>query len=157
MRSRRRFRRPKKAFRLFLITVALGGLGAYFNEKRISEKFPAPAALADDPLLSEKRVGHILNGDQTGGGHRYGEGAPCKSEFPQNWNDDKILGTIETIAANDNLNWQRQQNGYYVAEKMEDGVKVRVVLDDKRQNIITGYPVNTPRNPCPPANDNFNR
>ena len=82
----------------------------------------------------KKRAGHILNGDQTGGGHRYGEGAPCKSEFPQNWNDDKILGTIETIAANDNLNWQRQQNVRGGREVTDELVLEQLVSRDASQS-----------------------
>lgn len=103
-------------------------------------------------ILSEKRVAHILYGDMTGGGHRYGAGKPCKSEFPQSWNDEKIIDVTRKIAANDNLSWERQGNGYYVVENFVDSVKVRVVKGPKKQRVITAYPVNVARNPCP-AND----
>ncbi|MEZ5901772.1 MAG: hypothetical protein R3D88_00495 [Alphaproteobacteria bacterium] len=60
---------------------------------------------------------------------------------------------MELIAANDNLNWEQQRNGYYVTEQPVGTVKVRVVKDRDGKNVVTAYPTNTPRNPCP-ANDN---
>jgi hypothetical protein len=106
--------------------------------------------------ISPQREQHILYGDATGGGHKFGVGKPCKSEFPQDWNDDKIIGTIERIAANDNLFWKEQDNGYYAAEQSVEGVKIRVILDKQRDDVVTGYPVNRKRNRCgpAPANDN---
>ena len=107
------------------------------------------------PRLSAARQTHILYGDRNGGGHKAGLGKPCKSEFPDGWGDGKIVDTVLKVAANDNLRWKEQDNGYYVAEQPVDGVRVRVVLDKERDDIITAYPVNVPRNPCTaPANDN---
>ena len=97
---------------------------------------------------------HILYGDHKGGGHIYGAGKACKSEFPEDWDSNKILETTARIAANDNLDWDKQRNGYYVSEQMIDEVRVRVVLGRERRNVITAYPTNRPRNPCP-ANDNY--
>jgi filamentous hemagglutinin len=125
------------------------GIAAYYAAHNT---VPAPST---DPLLSHARESHILFGDDTGGGHKYGVGKPCKSEFPAEWSDEDIITAIQNIAANDNLSWKKGENGYYVAEKEINTLKIRVVLDGARQNIITGYPVNVPRNPCPaPANDN---
>ncbi len=116
--------------------------------------YVAPSEIKNrDIALSERRAQHILYGDERGGGHMFGTGAPCKSEFPADWGSHRILEATKQIAANDNLDWERQGNGYYVAEKLEDGVKIRVVLDGQKRNIITSYPTNTKRNPCP-ANDN---
>lgn len=108
------------------------------------------------PQLTEKRREHMLHGDRTGGGHLHGTGAPCKSEFPASWNEDKIVTTVMQMAANDNLGWQQQKNGNYVAEANEGQVRVRVVLNSNRTQIITAYPVNMPLNPCNrgAANDN---
>jgi hypothetical protein len=109
----------------------------------------APAVLTD-----ARRV-HILYGDQSGGGHLSGVGKPCKSEFPSDWTEEKITRTVEQIAANDNLNWKRQENGYYTVNRMVEDVRVRVVVDRRKNEIVTAYPVNIGRNPCPaPANDN---
>lgn len=102
------------------------------------------------PGLSKSRINHILYGDATGGGHKFGTGAPCKSEFPASWNDTDIIDTVKTMAANDNLDWKQQDNGYYVAEQnASDGTRVRVVLDREGDDVITAYPVNTRRNACP--------
>jgi hypothetical protein len=113
------------------------------------------------PQISESRAQHILYGDKTGGGHKYGVGIPCKTEFPADWGDDDILSNLSDIAANDNLTWREEPNGYHVAEDVRGTLKIRVVLGPKKQQVITGYPVNLPRNPCPsrdsrrtPANDN---
>lgn len=111
-----------------------------------------------DPVITDSRAQHILYGDESGGGHKYGVGVPCKTEFPADWDDDDILSTLETIAANDNLTWREEPNGYHVAEDVRGTLKIRVVLGPEKQKIITGYPINLPRNPCPsrqtPANDN---
>lgn len=114
---------------------------------------PQQAAYSSDaPILSERAKEHLLYGDGSGGGHRHSVGTPCKTEFPSYWDETKILDTVEMIAANDNLNWRREGNGYDVAEDMQDGVEVRVVIDPQRNEIVTAYPTNLPRNPCP-AND----
>ena len=123
------------------------------------DKFPEPVQSfldgysAEDIELSAQRREHILFGDETGGGHKYGMGKPCKSEFPESWDNEKIIRVTKKIAANDNANWRQENNGYYVAEVLEDDVKVRVVLGPEKRKIITSYPTNRPRNPCP-ANDN---
>ncbi len=98
--------------------------------------------------LTPERAQHILYGDATGGGHIYGANKPCKSEFPQDWDADEIIDTVTHIAANDNLPWQQESNGYYTAETTHENVKVRVVLGAEKKNIITAYPLNTSRNAC---------
>ncbi len=108
----------------------------------------------DAARISPQRREHILYGDVTGGGHKHGVGAPCKSEFPKHWDDDTIIKEIEMIAANDNLNWEEQRNGYYVTEQKVGTVKVRVVKARNGNDVITAYPTNVKRNPCPAANDN---
>ncbi len=107
------------------------------------------------PTLSAQRQEHILHGDATGGGHMHGMNRPCKSEFPVNWSEQDIISTITAEAANDNLPWQQQANGNYVADAVDHGVKIRLVLSSDRTQIITAYPLDRARNPCPhPANDN---
>lgn len=123
---------------------------AQFNPERPSDYNTYGAR---DVVLSDHRAQHILYGDARGGGHKYGIGAPCKSEFPRDWDEGRILDVTKRIAANDNLNWREEYNGYYVTETMEDDVRVRVVLGREKRKIITAYPTNMPRNPCP-ANDN---
>ncbi len=111
---------------------------------------------ASGPIeLPETRRTHILYGDRTGGGHLFGVGKPCKSEFPKDWSSDDIVEIVQGIAANDNLNWKMQKNGYSVVEQTVNSIKVRVVVNKAENEIVTAYPVNVKRNPCPrPANDN---
>lgn len=112
------------------------------------------------PVLSAQATQHLLYGDQRGGGHLHGVGKPCKSEFPQDWDKDEVITYVKKVAANDNLDWKEQNNGYYVAEQMVENTRVRVVLNQTRTKIVTAYPTNVKRNPCPannnrkPANDN---
>lgn len=108
-------------------------------------------------IISENRRAHILQGDSKGGGHAFGAGRPCKSEFPKEWSNDEIITHVQSIAANDNLDWEKQDNGYYTAIKTVENVRVRVVLNRDKDDVVTAYPLNTGRNPCPPrtpANDN---
>lgn len=101
-----------------------------------------------------KTENHILYGDEHGGGgHLHGLGKPCKSEFPANWDSQKILDTTKTIAANDNLDWRKEESGYRVAITTQDGLNIRVVENGKTREIVTAYPTNVPRN-LGPANDN---
>ncbi len=112
-----------------------------------------------DIRLTDQRRVHILYGDKTGGGHMHGVGKPCKTEFPKDWDAQEVIQNVKAIAANDNLNWKKQSNGYYVAEQAMNGVTIKVVLSREKDSIITAYPVDTPKNDCPvrrPANDNFN-
>ena len=127
------------------------------EEEKLAETEPAAAAILQEDfneasLVSDERRQHILFGDASGGGHLYGVGKPCKSEFPEYWSEDAIIKEIELIAANDNLSWRQEDNGYYVTEENVGNVRVRVVKNRDNTQVITGYPVNVERNPCP-AND----
>lgn len=118
---------------------------------------PLPASA---PVLDSYAEQHLLYGDKRGGGHLHGAGKACKSEFPESWNREDVINHVKNVAANDNLDWEKQPNGYYVAEEMVEDIRVRVVLNQTRTKIITSYPTNVERNPCPrgsnkiPANDN---
>lgn len=140
---------------LFIILLALFGWGGlpltglwdYFNHETPAQK--------REVIITTQAQKHILYGDDRGGGHKYGIGKPCKSEFPQDWDNEKILKTIRVMAANDNLTWKEQKNGYYVSEQIRDDVQVRVVLNRDKDSVVTAYPVKVKRNPCPAAaNDN---
>lgn len=149
---------------LVVITAAPGLLGqlAKVRPQQISDRLigitngamttiPGPEAA---PQLDARHRQHLLYGDAHGGGHLHGTGSPCKSEFPAGWSADDIIGTVTAAAANDNLPWRHQANGYDVADTVEKGVKIRIVVNRPRGEIITAYPLDTPRNPCPAANDN---
>lgn len=102
---------------------------------------------------------HILDGDETGGGHRHGTGKPGKSEFPKDWSDAKILHEISDVATDPNSKWTQQtgspgakftKSGKPVRWKVEgtrDGVDITVIVEPDGRGIITGFPTNTPPNP----------
>lgn len=155
--------RQNKALKLFISTILLIGLIAFYGgefEKSApttsgQENTPEKQIIEKSFSLSKRAKTHILYGDQSGGGHMHGIGKPCKSEFPKDWDENEIVETVEKIAANDNLNWRQQDNGYYITNKNENGLKIRVVLNPDKTEVITAYPLNVKRNPCPgAANDN---
>ncbi len=106
------------------------------------------------PHISQQAKIHILYGDETGGAHFHTVTTPCKSLFPKSWGPDKIIQVTEKIAANDNLEWAQFKSGKMYAQDLEEGILVRVVMDAEREFVITSYPLNADRNPCP--NDNIN-
>lgn len=157
--------RQNKALKYFISSVLLLLLIAYYNGE--FDQFAPEATQTEvaydgsyDFTLSKRAKKHILYGDHSGGGHKFGVGKACKSEFPETWNDEKIISVVERIASNDNANWEKQDNGYFVTETNENGVNIRVVLGRDKDEVVTAYPTNLRRNPCPPkpSNDNtYNR
>lgn len=114
-------------------------------------------AYKETVTLSDTALHHILEGDSHGGGHRHGQGAACKSEFPAGWDDAKIATVIRSAANNNSMGWKKADNGYYTADTFVDGLRLRIVTDREGDDVVTAYPLDTPRNPCParaPANDN---
>lgn len=93
---------------------------------------------------------HILDGDPTAGagGHRPGTGIPGKTEFPPGWSDDRIIDAVEDVARDPGSKRRKGSRGRTMAEGRRDGVDIRVVIEADGR-IVTGYPVNTPRNPGP--------
>ena len=175
-----KFLKSRKTLLVAIIVAALGWAGYQVTDQQVNKVIdmvvvgdPVSAENISDAPLTEKpaeqvrikedfknashispeRREHILHGDITGGGHLHGTGAPCKSEFPKHWGEETIIKEVEMIAANDNLNWEQQRNGYYVTEQNVGTVKVRVVKARNGEDVITSYPTNVQRNPCP-ANDN---
>ena len=137
---------------IIIVALLILGLGYYAFYNNYKDNL-APKSY-QNIKISDEQAQHILYGDERGGGHKYGVGIPCKTEFPADWTDQHILSTIHTIAANDNLTWRKESNGYHVAEDFRGDIKIRVVLGPQKQKVITAYPTNLPRNPCPAANNN---
>lgn len=98
-------------------------------------------------LSSSSRRTHILHGDATGGGHLY-PGLAGKSPFPQSWSGDRILHEISDIAT-DPAAWRNAigQGNRTVLTGTRGGVDIRVIVDTRTGQIISGYPTNIPRNP----------
>ncbi|NQZ14201.1 MAG: EndoU domain-containing protein [Alphaproteobacteria bacterium] len=162
-------RKGKKAIIVALLVALLGWAGINVSEQQVSQAVdlvineterrvaPAPTEQVKESFekasaITPQRRTHILYGDATGGGHLHGTGKPCKSEFPANWDESTIIKEVELIASNDNLDWEQQRNGYHVTEQKVGTVNVRVVKGRENKQVITAYPTNVPRNPCP-AND----
>lgn len=154
-------RRRIALFAFAALAIAVAGGAAFLTTQQRADDIAQIAmlepatGLAKTAGLPGDRKAHIL------GNHKHGAGVSCKSEFPAGWSDEKIFSTLQAMAANDNMPWEHEDNGYDVAEQDVDGLKVRVVLNREENVIVTGYPVNVERNPCPssrsrrmaPAND----
>lgn len=119
-----------------------------------------PVGLADDiaskdavNLVSPGHTKHILFGDATGGGHKFGISRLFngKNKFPRNWSDQKILHAISEVATDPKSRWIQQtgrpgalytKGGTHVKFKVEgifDGVKIRAIV--KGSDIITAFPI----------------
>jgi RHS repeat-associated protein len=98
-------------------------------------------------LASDARTIHVLYGDATGGGHLW-PGLPRKTPFPKSWSAGQIMHAISDIST-DPAAWENavQQGSQTVLYGTRDGVKIKVVVDVGADEIITGTPVNLPRNP----------
>ncbi|MEY8040096.1 EndoU domain-containing protein [Saccharopolyspora cebuensis] len=95
--------------------------------------------LAD--ISAQPRRNYILDGDGLGGGgHAAGTGLPNKMEFPETWDDDRIITSIEDVAKRPDRPPELQANGRWRSEGTRHGVDIRVVLDTSGQ-IRTAHPV----------------
>jgi hypothetical protein len=85
---------------------------------------PAPDSLS----LPPERADHILDGDPWGGGHRHGTGRPAKTEFPADWDDERILGRIMDVARAPDVQPVMQPNRRWRVRGERDGVGITVIL-----------------------------
>lgn len=100
---------------------------------------------AEDIGVSPERTTHILDGDESGGGHRHGTGNPGKTEFPASWDDKKIIDTVVDVAHRPDLPPKHQEwNDRWVARGTRDDVEVVVVIE-RDGGIWTSWP--TPDSP----------
>ena len=88
--------------------------------------------------MPPERAIHILDGDATGGGHRYGTGIPGKTEFPASWDDDKILDAV-TLVARSPENVHQQWNQRWKARGEFDNVRTTVIIEPDG-TIWTAWP-----------------
>ncbi|MEV5544366.1 EndoU domain-containing protein [Saccharopolyspora shandongensis] len=99
---------------------------------------PNPA----DIHLPELEGIHLLDGgaDDTGG-HFYGTGIPFKTEFPESWDDAKILESVEDVAKNpDSPPVLSDRSGNYRVRGTRDGVEIEGYVTPEGQ-VKTGFPV----------------
>ena len=94
----------------------------------------------------EDRRRHILDGDASGGGHRYGTGHLGKTEFPATWDDDTVSAAIESVANDSGSERRLRWNGRTDVRGMRHGVEIRVIVDADGVTIRTAHPTNLPLN-----------
>ena len=96
----------------------------------------------DTLRVSPERRVHILDGDADGdgGGHRHGVGKPGKTEFPANWDDEKVIATVLDVARKPDKPPTRQDwNDTWLCAATRDNVEVTAVIE-RSGDILTGWP-----------------
>jgi Bacterial EndoU nuclease len=86
---------------------------------------PAPDSLR----LPPERAAHILDGDRWGGGHRHGTGRPGKTEFPADWDDERIIRQIVDVARFPADRPALQANHRWRVRGERDGVAITLVVN----------------------------
>jgi hypothetical protein len=92
--------------------------------------------------VSPERRMHILDGDADGGGggHRHGVGKPGKTEFPANWDDEKVIATVLDVARKpDKPPTHQDWNDTWLCAGTRDNVEVTAVTE-RSGDILTGWP-----------------
>ncbi|MFE9577211.1 EndoU domain-containing protein [Nocardia sp. NPDC006044] len=133
------------AMKVFVDEVADGALGSEWGKVQ--------GTVPDGISITQGRRIHILDGDgdEDGGGHAPGVGAPGKTEFPDTdtWTDDHIIDSVLDVARNPDQTPVLQDNGRWKVSGTRDGVLIEVIVNSDG-SIRTGYPVSGPgvvRNP----------
>jgi hypothetical protein len=93
--------------------------------------------------LLPSREQHILHGDlddETSGGHLHGTGRPGKTEFPEGWDEDRVVDNVQQAARHPDRVVPRPGNaGGWEAHARVDGVDITVILN-KDGSIWSAYP-----------------
>lgn len=93
--------------------------------------------------IPDDRAGHILIGDATGGGHRYGTGKAGKTEFPRDWTDQEILDAILDVAANGRADRPARRPNELVIVGEVRGVVIEAVVKPNGE-VRTAWPKSGP-------------
>jgi len=79
--------------------------------------------------------------------HRYWTWRSWKTEFPQNWSDDKIINTINGIISDSNsrkvIQWTNRIQIFWT----KDWIDLKIIVDVSLNKVVTWFPLNTPKNP----------
>jgi RHS repeat-associated protein len=96
----------------------------------------------DRVVVTPKQRTHILDGDETGGGHGPGRGGYGKTEFPEDMTDDEIIEEIEDIA-NDPYaeRYPPQDNGNIPIRGEVGGKPTIVIVDPTTNTVVTAFPL----------------
>jgi hypothetical protein len=90
--------------------------------------------------ITPERIVHVLEGDSTGGGHRHGTGKPGKTEFPAEWNDEKIIdNTLDVARKPDKPPVRQDRNDTWLCSGTRANVEVSVVVA-RSGEIVSGWP-----------------
>jgi hypothetical protein len=97
--------------------------------------------------LTNGRSGHIL------ANHRAGAGKLGKTEFPANWDDQRIVHQVSDIANDPNLTRQVDSRGTPSVTGTRDGIDITVTFfpdnHARAGKISSAYPTNLPAYPRP--------
>lgn len=111
-----------------------------------SELAKAKAAMTRLGEITMNRRIHILDGDpgnEKSGGHAYGTGRPGKTEYPESWDDDKIIDHTVDVANRPGAAPELQANGRWRCHGTREQVDMRVILDSDG-SIRTSHPLSGP-------------
>ena len=102
----------------------------------------------DTPIdLTNGRSGHIL------ANHRAGAGKAGKTEFPSNWDDQRIIHQVSDISTDPTLIRQVDNRGTPYVSGTRDGIDITVTFfpdsHPRAGQISSAYPTNVPANPRP--------
>lgn len=105
------------------------------SSERASRDLSRATASADyardgDIRVTPGRRAHILEGDETGGGHRHGIGQPGRTEFPKEWDDRSIIDAVLAVAREPDQVPERQNwNGRWRVNGKHDGVEIVAIVE----------------------------
>lgn len=82
---------------------------------------------------------HVLDGDDSGGGHRHGTGIAGKTEFPARWGDGLARAYVLDVARHPDVIEKHQNNGRWRVNGQRDGVIVVAIVEPSGM-VVTGWP-----------------
>jgi hypothetical protein len=135
-----------------VVGSAWGGLRLLQSLKRIASPAVKAAQEATN-LASARRTRHILYGDETGGGHKFGllRLFNGKTKFPAAWSEREIMNAVSEVATSPSSTWVQQSGragailtraGAPVKWKVEgvfNGIRIRVIVQG--DDIVTAFPI----------------
>ena len=106
-------------------------------------------------LASPERTRHILYGDGTGGGHKFGFSRlfSGKTKFPATWSEEKIMTAVSDIATDPSLAWKQLtgvkgtwytrsgRSARFSVDGVRNNVPIRVIIEPAGEGIITAHPI----------------
>ena len=91
------------------------------------------------PQVTERLRRHVLDGDKSGGGHRYTTRKSGKTVFPESWDDDRIIEAIDRVMRAPRL--VQARGPFLVAIGEVDRVRIEVRLKLCSDEILTAHPI----------------